>query len=173
VVLYLKIYVLDTGALLSNWTQKNPDIFFVTTHSVITELENRPSRQRADNLIMTGRLSTEAPLENLITQVKNAALESGDASVLSTTDVELLALGLGKKVSGEKVVVVSTDLAVLNTAANLGLGVLDPNKKMKQRISWIMKCPACEHVEHQDRSDTECPVCGTTMIRKPGKRQTL
>ncbi len=122
---------------------------------------------------MTGRLTSETPLENLVWQVKEAALETGDASVLSATDIEILALGLSRKISGEKAVVVSTDLAVLNTAASLGLGVLDPNKKMKMRISWIMKCPACGHVEHQDSSNTECPVCGTNMLRKPGKQHTL
>ena len=169
----MKIHVLDTGALLSTWTQKNPDLFFVTTPSILAELQNRPSKQRADNLIMTGRLSLETPFENLISQVKEAALEAGDASVLSATDLEIIALGLTKKVSGATVVIVSTDLALLNTAANLNLGIIDPNEKMKQKISWIMRCPACGHVEHQARSEIECPVCGTDMLRKPDKRHTL
>ncbi len=168
-----KVYVLDAGALLSNWTQKHPDYLFVTTYSIIDELQNKPSQQRADNLVSTGRLSIESPAQSWIKQVASVSSTVGDGYVLSDTDKELIALALELKNSGKEPVVVSTDLAVLNTASNLDLLILDPKNRMKHVVSWILKCPACNNEEPSGSKYTECPVCGTEMYRKTASRKKV
>ena len=168
-----KVYVLDAGALLSNWTQKHPDYLFITTYSIIDELHNRPSQQRADNLVSTGRLSIESPAQSWIKQVAIVSSNVGDGHVLSDADTELIALALEFKNSGKEPVVVSTDLAVLNTAINLGVLILDPKKRMKHVISWVLKCPACSNEEPSSSKFTECPVCGTEMRRKAASRKKV
>ena len=49
-----KLYVLDTGGLLTTWTDGHLEEEFITTSSIIDELKNRPSKMRAENLISAG-----------------------------------------------------------------------------------------------------------------------
>ena len=44
------IYVLDTGVLVSTWTDKKVDSTFITTPSIIGEVRNRLSRFRAETI---------------------------------------------------------------------------------------------------------------------------
>ncbi len=168
-----KVYVLDAGALLSNWTQKHPTFIFATTYSILDELQNKPSQQRADNLVSIGRLSIESPVDSWIKQVSEVSANVGDGQVLSDTDKGLIALALEFKNSGKESVVVSTDLAVLNTASNLGLLILDPKNRMKHVVSWVLKCPACNNEEPSGSKYVECPVCGTEMRRKATSRKKV
>jgi UPF0271 protein len=167
-----KVYLLDTGALLSTWTEQNPDVDMVTVPSVLEELHNRPSLTRAETLISTGRLHEEAPAAAQIAEVRKVARGSGDAAVLSENDIELLALALSKKLGGYSVTVVSTDLSLLNTASFLHIDVLDIAARFSHQIRWVLKCPACGHTS-QAGSGTECPVCGTEMRRSPVHKKPI
>lgn len=169
----LKIHVLDTGALLTNWIQQNPEIQIATTPAIIEELKNRPSKQRAEALLMIGRVVEESPDPRLIPQVVEAAKRTGDLDVLSDTDIQLLALALSKKSTGFQVTVVSSDLALLNTSEELGMQILDPHKRMKDKITWIRRCPACGYREQSPSMSEECPTCGTIMRRVPTNRKRL
>ncbi|MFW9889465.1 MAG: NOB1 family endonuclease [Candidatus Thorarchaeota archaeon] len=169
----MHIYVLDTGVLLSQWTSKNPDFAFMTTQSVIDEIQNRPSKNRVQNLLSTDRLRIASPDVESIEITKKKARESGDYGVLSGTDLELISLSLQQKQLGRKVSVVSSDLALLNTAAALGLSTLDPKGRMKERITWMLKCPGCGNEESEMKSQVECPVCGTKMQRKPKRKEKI
>ena len=167
----LTTYILDAAALFSQWTLQNPEGSLLTTSSVLNELVNRPSQERAEHLISTGRLRIEAPGPKHVKAVRKAAEHTGDIGILSKTDTELVALALQEKARNRKVKVVSTDLSVLNTAALLGIGVLDPGKRMKHLIRWQLKCPACGHEEDFVAVHLECPVCGTEMKRKAADKQ--
>ena len=57
----MRLFILDTGALLSQWTLKNPDFAFMTTQSVVDEIRNRASKNRVQNLLSTNRLRIESP----------------------------------------------------------------------------------------------------------------
>ncbi len=168
----VKIHVLDTGVLFTNWTKTKPDSLFVTTIGILEELNNRPSLERAESMISTGRLNIESVDESNIKRAMTAARQTGDASVLSTNDLELIGLALQKNNSGYDVVIVSTDLAVLNTAKHLGLGILDPEDRMQHEITWVLKCPACGRTS-TDSSETECIVCGTKMRRKSRSKHRI
>ena len=158
-------YVLDAGILFSSWTAKVPDGMFVTTSKVLEEIKNRPSKVRAEFLTLLDRLREDFATPESIKAVRVAASKTGDRSVLSDVDVEIIALAHTKHSSGIKTTLVSTDLAVLNTARHLGLPVLDPSGKFKHEIVWSLRCPACKHKSRFRTTNLECPVCGTVMRR--------
>ena len=164
--------MVDAGALLTNWHQKYPDAILLTASSIIDEIKNKPSIQRVDYLISIGILSTEDPQQYCIDKVQEAAIETGDISVLSSPDIDLLAIAYSMSHSGEDVVVVSTDFAVLNVARNLGLKIIDPKGKITHHTKWIMKCPACGNLS-EDGKSVECEICGTRMKRRSASKKRL
>ena len=164
------IYVLDAGVLFSSWTSKIPDGLFITTSSVLEEVRNRPSKVRAEMLALVDRLQEDFPTPESLKGVRLAADKTGDKSVLSEVDIEIIALAHSKKSVGEKTTLVSTDLAVLNTARHLGIRVIDPSRRFKHEIVWALKCPACKHKSRFRTKNLECPVCGTIMRRYVHKK---
>lgn len=166
-------YVLDAGVLLSTWTQKIRESNLFTTPGVIDEVENRRSQIRVDTLISVGRLFVQEPSEGQRKKTKRAATHYGDASTLSPADIGIIALALEKASQNDDVVLVSTDLAVLNTASHLGLEILDPTGRMKQRIKWLYQCPACGHTSKTVDAEKKCPVCGTEMRRRAAKKEHI
>ncbi len=169
----MREYVLDTGVLLSTWTQKIRESDLFTTPSVIDEVENRPSKTRIDTLISVGRLFVQEPSEEQMKKAEKAAMQYGDAPTLSPTDIGIIALALEKATTSDDIVLVSTDLAVLNTASHLGLEVLDPSGRMKRRIKWTYHCPACGHTSKTVDEGKMCPVCGTEMRRRAVKKEHI
>ena len=166
-------YVLDAGVLFSNWTSKIPQGIFLTTSNVLNEVRNRTSRVRVEVLNLVDRLHEDYPSSESLEAVRKAAEKTGDKSVLSNADLEIIALAHSKKSIGDTVTLVSTDLAVLNTARHLGIEILDPSGKFKHEIIWSLKCPACNHQSKSKAKELECPVCGTTMKRVvSSKRKT-
>ncbi len=168
-----RVYVLDTGALLSTWTWKNPDSDFVTVPAVLSELHNRPSQRRAETLISAGRLREEVPESLHVAKVKETAHSTGDLHSLSDNDIQLLALALSKKESGFTVVIVSSDMSLLNTASFMGLTVVDLGSRMSHQVTWGLRCPACGHAENRAGDELECPVCGTAMRRWAVKERRI
>ncbi|MGY5859607.1 MAG: hypothetical protein RTU63_09565 [Candidatus Thorarchaeota archaeon] len=164
-------YVLDTGVLFSKWTTKIPEGMFVTTSSVLEEIRNRPSKVRAEMLMLLDRLQEDFPTPESIKAVRLAAAETGDRSVLSDVDIQIIALAHSKKSLDMEITLVSTDMAVLNTARHLELTVLDPSHRFKAKITWALRCPACKHKSRFRTTNLDCPVCGTVMRRYVHKKR--
>lgn len=156
-------YVVDAGVLFSPWKIDIKDSLLVTTSNIINEIRNKPSKSRAETMILLDRMLTTDPTSEYISRARDAAARSGDISVISQNDIELVALALMLNDEGKTVVLVSTDFAVLNVTSLTGLNILDPSKKFDQKIVWGMRCPACHYQEKTLRRETECPVCGTQM----------
>jgi len=165
VTLMSHTYILDAGVLFSNWTSKISDGVFITTSTVLEEVRNKPSKVRAEILTLLDRLHEDYPSSESLNVVRKASTKTGDRSVLSDVDIEIIALAYSKKSLGESVTLVSTDLAVLNTARQLGIEIQDPSGKFKHEITWSLKCPACNHRSKFKANELECPVCGTPMKR--------
>jgi rRNA maturation endonuclease Nob1 len=165
------IYVLDTGVLVSTWTNENLDATFITTPSIIEEVRNRMSRFRAETLVLLEKMHERTPSVDEIKRVESVATSTGDRSVLSKNDIELIALASTIIKEGSDATLVSTDFAVLNTASRLDIPFVDPNQKFKQQITWGMRCPACHYKSKVPTRDSECPVCGTAMQRTPLKQR--
>ena len=164
-----QVYVVDAGVLFSTWPMRVEDTTLTTTSNIIAEVRNKPSQLRAEILLLLDRMRVVNPKETHIQRTDNAASLSGDRSVLSNADIELVALALMLQDEGEKVTLVSTDFAVLNTASHLKIEILDPSGKFGREITWLMRCPACHYKSKTPTRDTECPVCGTAMRRTPLK----
>jgi UPF0271 protein len=166
-----QVYVVDAGVLFTTWTMKLANATVVTTSTIMVEVRNRPSQLRTEILLVLDRMRVVNPEEAHIQKTSEAASLSGDRSLLSDADIELIALALMLKDEGENVTLVSTDFAVLNTASHLDITFIDPSEKFKQEITWSMRCPGCHYKSKTPTRDTECPVCGTTMRRTPLKRR--
>jgi rRNA maturation endonuclease Nob1 len=162
-----QLYVLDAGVLISTWTDKKIDSAFITTPSIVEEVRNRMSRFRAETLFLLEKMHERTPSIDEVKRVESVATSTGDRSVLSTNDIELIALASTIISEGSDATLVSTDFAVLNTASRLDIPIVDPNQKFKQRITWGMRCPACYYKSKTPTRDSECPVCGTAMRRTP------
>jgi UPF0271 protein len=165
------LYVLDAGVLITKWTDKKLDATFITTPGIIEEIRNRMSRFRAETLFVLEKMQDRIPDEDEVRRVESAATSTGDRSVLSKNDIELIALASTIINEGSDVTLVSTDFAILNTASQLDIPIIDPNNQFKQKITWGMRCPACQYKSKTPTRDTECPVCGTIMRRTPLKRR--
>ncbi len=168
-----QVYVLDTGVLVSTWTDKKKDSTFVTTPQIIGEIRNRLSRFRAETLFLLDKMEERTPTDEDLQKAEDAADSTGDLSKLSRNDLELIALALTISREKSSSTLVSTDFAVLNTASRLGLKIVDPNKKFGQEITWVMKCPACNYRSKKPTRETECPTCGTEMRRSPLKKRKV
>ncbi|UCE09860.1 MAG: hypothetical protein JSW61_12945 [Candidatus Thorarchaeota archaeon] len=167
------LYIVDAGTLFSMWTQQQPEAMFATTDRILDEIRNRPTRQRTETLIGLGRLRIGSPGRESLKQVEDAAEESGDIPVLSHADIELIAYALEIERLEGGIVVVSSDLALLNTAIYLGLEVLDPKGQMKEGRQWFLQCPACNQVEEKETRQMDCPICGTEMKRRVKHKRNL
>lgn len=160
-----QVYVVDSGVLFTTWIQKIKDGTFVTISGVLDEVRNRPSKLRTDILLVLDSLREEAPDKSSLEAVQKAAKEMGDYKVLSEVDLELIGLALMKKDQGVSIAIVSTDLALLNTAKHLGIRIIDPSGKFQRKIVWSLRCPACKHVSKSKLDSMDCPICGTQMRR--------
>jgi UPF0271 protein len=161
------VYVIDAGVLISTWTDKKAESTFYTTPGIIEEVRNRMSRFRAETLFLLEKMHERTPTIDEVRKIESVATSTGDHSVLSNNDIELIALTSTLIKEGEDAILVSTDFAVLNTATQLDIPIIDPNKRFKKKIVWGMKCPACQYKSKTPTRDTICPVCGTTMRRTP------
>jgi len=166
-----QLYVIDAGVLISTWTDKKMNANFVTTPNIIEEVRNRMSRFRAETLLLLEKMDERTPSIDEIKRVESVATTTGDHSVLSTNDIELIALASTIINEGLQVTLVSTDFAILNTASQLDIPIVDPFNKFKQKITWGMRCPACHYKSKKPTRDTECPVCGTRMNRTPLRKR--
>ncbi len=168
-----EVYVLDTAALLSDWPHRHPDRPLITTPGVVAEVQNRPSRRRVSDLMSIGRLSVVEPDTRHLSDVRRVASNTGDAPVLSDTDLSVLAVALAERSSGRRVTMVSADTAVLNVARHLGLDIADLSGVMRDTVVWRYRCPACGHSEPRCPPNWECPVCGTRMRRSVRSRRPV
>ena len=71
------------------------------------------------------------------------------------------------------VTVISDDYAVQNLSDELGIkhkGLI--TRGIKKRFQWVHYCPGCWKYFDGPQEDNVCPICGTEVKRKPGKKNT-
>ncbi|MEM2143143.1 MAG: hypothetical protein QXS20_10335 [Candidatus Thorarchaeota archaeon] len=166
-----RLYVLDAGPLFSGWTRTRTGGSFATVPGVIDEIRNRSSIRRVEFLMSSGRLSVEYPDSHDLMLVRSCAQNIGDGHHLSETDISLIALALTKMKQGHRVILVSSDLALLNTASHLSVRVSDIEGRFRFQARWSFSCPGCGMSSTTAPPDLECPVCGTKMVRRLTGRQ--
>ncbi len=128
-----------------------------TTHSVVAELRDVTSQGRLEMLRAQG-LVVLTPATARLAEVRAAAAKSGDVTVLSPADTDVLALALETDAA-----VMTDDYAVQNTAMRLGVPVVPIQMRAARKRKWKYRCSGCgRYWSHPG----ECEVCGAEIRRK-------
>lgn len=156
-------YVLDSTAFYAGIPYQGSGRYF-TTYMVLEEVKHH---NVGSSLIHT-RVQVTEPSQESTNQVKATASKTGDVSALSQTDVSLLALALDLSKGGGGVHLVSDDFAVRNVAEILAIPLSETSMKGGEwkNITWKLFCKGCGK-QYTNPKLTECPVCGTRLVRKP------
>lgn len=162
-----KTYVLDASAFMLGGIEFQSESSY-TTESVVNEVKaNVIQKSRVEGLIASNVLKICLPQGKYIDLVLGKAAELGEATSLSKTDIELLALALELSSKGLDVTIISDDYSVQNVAGSLGLkwsGIKYTG--ITRVIHWKMICESCKY-ETYDARRSICPNCGAKMKRKP------
>jgi len=149
------MYVLDASAFIHDF---HTDESMATIPLVREELEDE-SAYRFDALEGSG-MHLHIPEAETVERIERAARETGDLSVLSRTDVRLVAAAF--ELDGR---LVTDDYAMQNVADKLNVPVEIINREgIEQQRDWLFQCQGCgrEFEEKHDR----CPICGSALSRK-------
>jgi UPF0271 protein len=128
-----------------------------TTPSVVEELRDLRSKCRFETLLATGLIVME-PSDPSRARVRKAARETGDAPVLSPTDVDLLALALDLEGT-----VVTDDFAIQNVAQRLRIPVEVIQHRRAKFRQWKYRCSGCGRYF---KNEGTCEFCGAPIKRK-------
>jgi UPF0271 protein len=102
----------------------------------------------------------QIPNEAVVERVRAAADDTGDADVLSGTDVRLVAAAFELDAT-----LVTDDYAMQNVAEHMNVSVeVIAQDGIAEQRDWRFQCQGCgrEFDENKDR----CPICGSELTRK-------
>ncbi len=128
-----------------------------TTPSVVEELGDLHAKCRFEALAATV-LRVREPRGEDLNRVDAAALQTGDAGVLSPADRDILALALELGA-----VLITDDFAVQNVAHRLSITTRSIRQRPARAIRWRYRCSGCGRYW---REPGDCPVCGAAIKRK-------
>ena len=170
-----RVLLLDTSAFISGYEMLDASLEHLTVPEVAEELrEGSLTRLRLENAQRSGRLKIFFPEPKYLEEVETITLQLGEREVLSAADKQLLALGLQVKDGGGEPVIVSDDYSVQNTADRMSLGFQSLSTRgIQRRFEWTIYCPGCRRVFEEPQRGGVCPICGTQLKRKPGRKQSL
>ena len=113
-------------------------------------------------VLFDGGMEMRAPTPHFHRKAIEAARRSGDASVLSETDLDLLALAC--EVGGT---LVTDDFAIQNTAHTLGIPVRSLIQRGAEPRIWHIRCTGCgKYFDQVPTKEGDCPICGSPLKRK-------
>ncbi len=148
------ISILDSSVFFSDFP---PEFPAYTTHSVVAELIDLRSKCRYEAFLVSGLIVMQ-PGPEFSGRVQEAAARTGDASVLSITDFDLLMLAL--ELNGT---IITDDFAVQNVARKLGIMTMPIHQRSARARVWKFRCSGCGRYFPKTG---ECPVCGSLIKRK-------
>ncbi|MBW6517420.1 MAG: DNA-binding protein [ANME-2 cluster archaeon] len=155
-----KVYVIDTSGFIVG--VQITDGAIITVPSVEYEIIDSSSRLRFD-LMQDAGMRVEPPLATFKEQVVSAAVSTGDAGVLSHTDIDVLAKAL-ELIQKFTVTLVTDDYAVQNVASVLKVEFKPAGSTgISKGIVWELYCTGCGVVV---KSGSECKICGCAIKRR-------
>jgi UPF0271 protein len=150
------VLVLDSSFFIED-RSLDGDEKALSSPGVRDELEDA-SRFRFDATVGQG-MRVETPSDEAVRAVREAARDTGDASVLSGVDVRLVALAYE-----EGATLVTDDYAMQNVASRLGVGTRGAGKEIiEEERDWRYQCAGCGRVYDEEG---RCEVCGSETTRK-------
>ena len=149
------MYILDSSAFIRGYTKEGR----TATVAEVSEELNGEARLRFEAM-RGGGMEIQVPQERTIEEVIRISKKTGDNTVLSKTDICLIAAAI--ELGG---VLVTDDYAIQNTAAEIGLvveGIV--METIKEKRNWIFKCESCG--KESGTMQKDCPICGGKFSRK-------
>jgi UPF0271 protein len=164
--------VLDTSAFFAGFDSFSVNEEQVTAPKVEEEMRtNSMTFLRFRTAIESGRLKIKAPSEEYLESVKSSATNVGDSFFLSDTDMQILALALELKATGNSPLIITDDYSIQNVATQAGIRFASlATFGIRRLLRWIRYCPACRKEYPADFGSKECGICGTELKRKPMRR---
>jgi len=147
-------YVLDASVFFSDLSLEGE---LYTTPLILGELKDLRSKGRFEALAASGMIVTE-PLPVDVGTVRDAASGSGDLTVISQADTEVLALAYSLGA-----ILVTDDFAVQNVADRLGVAVLPVAQRKAKPRRYTFRCTGCGRYA---KDPGICEVCGSELKRK-------
>jgi UPF0271 protein len=147
-------YVLDASVFFVDLPLED---HVYTTPSVVGELVDFCAKCRYEALLASGLLIQQPSTES-VARVKDAAKKTGDISVLSATDRDIIGLALDLMAT-----LVTDDYAVQNVAHELGVDVRPIQMRRARTVAWRFRCSGCGRYY---RHTGICQVCGAEIKRK-------
>jgi UPF0271 protein len=131
-----------------------PEGELITVPAVERELKDL----RSKSLLHISGARVESPTAEALKKARRSAEETGDISVLSQADLDVLAKALEYSA-----VLATDDYALQNVALHLGLKI-EPigQPAIKRKLRRVQRCMACGKAFEGDA----CPDCGTPKKRR-------
>ncbi len=168
------VFVLDTSAMIYGFNPRLIEGDHYTTPRVEAELLGKRTKAVTDLSISSGCLKVKSPKDEQKEKVRVRAASTGDASVLSETDIEVVALALEFKEEGQAPTVISDDYSLQNLCTNLEISFQPMmTKGISQAFWWFLYCPACGATYEKSLRSNICQVCGHTLKRKVYSKKKL
>ncbi|MHA1603279.1 MAG: NOB1 family endonuclease, partial [Candidatus Freyarchaeota archaeon] len=138
---------------------------------VLEEVTDEHSRMILNLSISNKVVKIRTPTLASIKRAENAAKNTGDSSVLSPTDIQILALAIDLKNEDQNPLLITDDYSLQNVAKTLGI----PFKPIirdgiKQRFAWIRYCTSCKKRYPNTYSGEICEICGGKLKRRTIKK---
>jgi UPF0271 protein len=149
------MYVLDTTALRTGVSTDGLHEWF-TTPSVLAEVRLGKLAKHLE-LLEGVHLSVKGPKQESLDFIYQASEKTGDATRLSATDIDVLALALELEAT-----IISDDYSIQNVAEYLGIayvGTATPG--IKEVFNWTYRCTGCGRF-YDEKSDI-CDICGSNL----------
>jgi len=171
----MKVLVLDTSAFIAGFDPLTVPEKQYTVPEVKNELiTGAMTRMRFNAAVDSGKLTIKTPKSSVFQEIQEASKKVGDMRYLSEADLQVLALALELKGSGDSPLIVTDDYSIQNVANKIGVEFTSlMTFGIKFRFKWIIYCPACYRKYPPDHKSKVCEVCGTELKRKPKKKTRL
>ena len=170
-----KTVILDTSAFIAGFDPFSIENVQYSVPMVEKELfSDSLSWTRFKAAVENKKLHIKEPDMAFVKRIKEASKTVGDISFLSEADLQVLALALQVKNSGETPLIVTDDYSIQNVANQIGVEFAPlMTFGIRFRLHWIRYCPACYRKYPADYKSKVCKICGTRLKRKPLKRHLL
>jgi UPF0271 protein len=162
-----KIYVLDSSALIGGYNPNLINAHHFITPDVFEEVTDERSRMILNLAISNEILKVITPTQASINSAKNAAKNTGDSAVLSSIDIQILALAIDLKNENQNPTIITDDYSLQNAAETLGIPFKTMIKEgIKKRFIWIKYCTSCKKQYPNTYPEKICEICGGNIKRR-------
>lgn len=159
--------ILDASALIAGFLPGEGEC--LTVPEVFDEVRDESKKLLLELRVEEGSLRLQEPSEKDLARVKEVASRSGYTSLLSNTDVKLLALALS--VGG---VLATDDYDIQNVARELGIPYTPlAEEGIKRILRWKNICKGCGRFYNSEYTEKRCEVCGSALVRVARKGRKL